>query len=78
MSRFKLCSLDANTNCKADPCDQMKCAAEKGLLACKDCSKYPCEDATVGDRRSKIHTNVYSADNITWAILPFVPGQYGN
>lgn len=64
--------------CKADPCDQMKCAAEKGLSACKDCSKYPCEDATVGDRRSRIHTNMYSADDITWAILPFVPGQYGN
>ena len=35
-----------------------------------------CKDATVADGRSRIHTDSYSADDITWGILPFVPGQY--
>lgn len=64
--------------CKDDPCDQMKCAAEKGFSTCKECNVYPCKNATVGDQRSRIHIDVYYADDITWGILPFVPGQYGN
>lgn len=64
--------------CNDDECDQKKCAKEKGISACMDCKEYPCKIATVGDCRSRVHTNSYAADDITWAILPFVPGQYEN
>ena len=64
--------------CKDDLCDQKKCAAEKGISACTACREYPCQNATVGDHRSRIHTDTYAADDITWGILPFVPGQYEN
>lgn len=43
-----------------------------------DCKEYPCKIATVGDCRSRVHTDIYSADDISWGILPFVPGQYEN
>lgn len=64
--------------CRDDACDQKKCATEKGISLCMNCKEYPCQNATVGECRSRIHTNVYTADDITWAILPFVPGQYEN
>lgn len=65
-----------NCHCKNDPCDQKRCAAEKGLGACKDCEEYPCMNATVGDSTSMIHTGIVMAEDVTWAILPYTPGQY--
>lgn len=54
----------------------MKCAADKGLSACTDCGAYPCPDATVGDCCQKIHTKCYTADDITYGVLPYTPFQY--
>lgn len=62
--------------CLDDLCDQKKCAAGKGLSACSQCPSYPCPQATVGDERSNIHVQSYSADDITWGVLPYVPFQY--
>lgn len=61
---------------KDDLCDQMKCAGSKNLAACVDCSEYPCRSATVADCRQKIHTDTYTADDITYGILPYTPYQY--
>ena len=60
---------------KDDLCDQMKCATNKGLAACVDCCEYPCRNATVADCRQKIHTDSYTADDITYGILPYMPYQ---
>lgn len=62
--------------CKDDPCHAKSCAPVKGLAECKDCVDFPCIKATAADCRSMIHTQVHSADEITWAILPYVPYQY--
>ncbi|MCH5270845.1 MAG: DUF3788 family protein [Lachnospiraceae bacterium] len=70
--------LSDNCHCKDNPCDQKRCAAEKKIKNCRDCAEYPCINATVGDNTSMIHTNAYLADDITWAILPYVPMQYEN
>lgn len=59
-----------------DPCDQIKCANEKGFELCTACDKYPCANATVAS--SKIEAKNTLADDITWGILPYVPYQYGN
>ena len=55
-------------------CEPLKCLQHKQLYNCFDCEKYPCEQATVGYRRLE-HKNI-SADDVTWAILPYVPRQY--
>ena len=34
------------------------------------------QHATAADFRSMVHTEVHLADEITWAILPYVPLQY--
>ena len=62
--------------CKDDPCHAKKCAPGKGLSECKDCPNYPCPEATVGDCAQKIHTASYTAEEITWAILPYTPFPY--
>lgn len=62
--------------CRDEPCTQMKCAAGKGLSACTECSEYPCPNATVGDCCQKIHTGCYTADDITYGVLPYTPFQY--
>ena len=58
-------------------CDQKKCAKEKRFDKCIDCSKYPCDKATAG-RPPRIEIKSNLADDVTWAILPYVDGQYGN
>jgi len=58
-------------------CHQRKCATEKGLTRCTDCSEYACSKATVG-WPPVIEARDISADDVTWAILPYVDGQYGN
>lgn len=64
--------------CQGDPCHAKACAAERGLAKCGECPEHPCIRATTSDRLSMIHTEVHDADEITWGILPYVPGQYGN
>ena len=58
-------------------CYQRKCASEKGIARCMDCLEYPCNKATVG-WTPVIEARSISADDVTWAILPYVDGQYGN
>ena len=58
-------------------CDQRKCAKDKGVPRCVDCSEYNCGKATVG-WPPVIEAKSISADDVTWAILPYVEGQYGN
>ncbi|MDE7248645.1 MAG: DUF3795 domain-containing protein, partial [Lachnospiraceae bacterium] len=55
-------------------CDPLKCLRENQLNICFDCESYPCEQATVGYRQLE-HKNI-SSDDVTWAILPYVPHQY--
>jgi hypothetical protein len=58
-------------------CPQRECAAEKGAGKCLDCSEYDCGKATAGYQKG-IEARSISADDVTWAILPYVKGQYGN
>jgi len=55
-------------------CDPLKCLPQKQLNTCLDCMQYPCELSTVGYRR--LEHKKLSADDVTWAILPYVPYQY--
>ncbi len=66
-----------NCHCNRDGnelCEPLKCLHKKQLSTCFDCVKYPCEQATVGYRQLE-HKNI-SADDVAWAILPYVPYQY--
>ncbi|MCL2002406.1 MAG: DUF3788 family protein [Oscillospiraceae bacterium] len=58
-------------------CEQKKCASAKGLDKCVHCGEYPCDNATAG-WPPKIEPKHILADDVTWAILPYVDGQYGN
>lgn len=55
-------------------CEPLECLYIKKLNTCFDCSEYPCEQSTVGYNQLE-HKNI-SADDVTWAILPYVPYQY--
>ncbi len=55
-------------------CAPLKCLHQNHLNICFDCENYPCEQATVGYRKLE-HKNI-SSDDVTWAILPYVPHQY--
>lgn len=55
-------------------CEPLKCLHKKQLASCHQCEVYPCEQATVGYRLLE-HRSI-SADDVTWAILPYVPHQY--
>lgn len=73
------CSGCATPNCycyrdEYGLCEPLKCLHTKQLNTCFDCAKYPCEQATVGYRQLE-HKSI-SADDVTWAILPYVPYQY--
>jgi formylmethanofuran dehydrogenase subunit E len=63
-------------NKETKDCNRLNCAREKGFEACFDCSDYPCGNC--GIVTGEIVANSTLADDITWAILPFVDGQYGN
>lgn len=65
------------TEVEGNLCEQLKCAAEKGLDKCLKCNEYPCQMAPVG-LRGKIEAKSMLADDVTWAILPYVHEQYGN
>ena len=71
-----LCNGCSNKNFE-EPCPQKKCAAKKGVRRCAECPEYDCGKATAGIR-GKIEPKSLSADDITWAILPYVSRQYGN
>lgn len=60
-----------------NPCEQKNCAAQKGVGKCLNCPDYDCGKATAGYRRGIEARNI-SADDVTWAILPYVDRQYGN
>jgi len=64
---------------KAD-CTQLKCAAKKGLSTCQDCHKYyPEGECSPGvSHAHDIEPRSRTADDVTWAILPYVSDQYGN
>lgn len=72
------CSGCGTSGCHTNDelCDQLKCAKEKGCDTCVACKEYPCSNATAAS--SKIEAKSILADDVTWAILPFVPNQYGN
>ena len=55
-------------------CEPLKCHKEKKINNCAECENYPCEKATVGYRDLE-HRDI-SADDVTCAILPYVPKQY--
>ena len=59
-------------------CDSLKCAAENGVDKCQNCRQNPCDKAhnLCHGLKPKIHTNHILADDATWAILPYVCGQY--
>jgi len=61
--------------CKGSSCDPQKCAAEKNVV-CNKCNEFPCFKVGFSNPIMKIHTNIISADDVTLAILPFVPMQY--
>ncbi len=66
--------------CRSKPedelCEALKCAGARGLEKCLDCADYPCPIAPVVS--SKLEARSMLADDVTWAILPYVPDQYGN
>ncbi len=70
------CSGCGTIGCHTQLCDQLKCAKEKGCDTCVSCRQYPCSNATAG--YSKLEAKSILADDVTWAILPYVPYQYGN
>lgn len=59
-----------------DLCDQMKCAKIKGVNKCLDCKEYHCAISPVVN--CKIEAKSISAEDVTWAVLPYVHNQYGN
>lgn len=59
-----------------DLCDQLKCAQNKGSAKCLNCNEYPCSISPVVN--CKIEAKSILADDVTWAILPYVHNQYGN
>ena len=63
------CCCDGNTLC-----EPLKCLHVKQSNTCFDCINYPCEQATVGYNQLE-HKSI-SANDVTWAILPYVPYQY--
>jgi len=71
---------DYSRNCpggyKGTACEANDCVKGQGLEGCPDCMNYPC--GKTGQISCGIDARSISADDITWLILPFVDGQYGN
>jgi hypothetical protein len=57
--------------------DSAHCRKEKGIDKCWSCESYTSCMKTAG-WPPEIHTRIITADAVTWAILPYVKGQYGN
>lgn len=67
----------SNCHCYHDGnalCEPLQCLHTKQLTTCFECVEYPCAQATVGYRQLEHKT--ISADDVIWAILPYVPYQY--
>jgi len=58
-------------------CSKHKCMANNSVDKCKDCSQYPCYNEST-HKFYQIHSMRISADDVTKAILCYIPGQYGN
>jgi hypothetical protein len=67
--------------CSGDDCDSSdvdtKCRIGNGYEKCSSCDKYSTCTKSAG-WPPKIHTRIITADQVTWAILPYVKAQYGN
>jgi hypothetical protein len=63
-------------NAKFD-CHQRKCSKERGIPLCRDCANH-CDKATAGWAHTIEDVRNISADDVTWAILPYTRMQYGN
>lgn len=61
---------------KNDLCDQLKCAKTKGVDRCLDCKEYHCSISPVIN--CIIEPKSILAEDVTWAVLPYVHNQYGN
>jgi hypothetical protein len=70
------CSGCGTPECHAQSCEKHQCADENGVTACVSCKKYPCSDATAG--YAELGARSILGQDVTWAILPYVPNQYGN
>jgi len=57
--------------------DSTYCRKGKGIDKCQVCENYSTCLKTAG-WPPKIHTRTITADQVTYAILPYVKGQYGN
>jgi len=57
-------------------CPNLKCPKSNGLTACFECGEFPCGKS--GGVTCGIEARNTSTDDITWAVLPYVDGQYGN
>ncbi len=71
---------ESNCNgCHFPDCDadSAYCRKEKGIEKCLDCIDYSTCTKTAG-WPPEIHTRTITASQVTWAILPYVKGQYGN
>lgn len=57
--------------------ESAQCRKGKGIEKCSACDNYSTCPKTAG-WPPEIHTRTITADQVTWAILPYVKGQYGN
>ena len=60
--------------CASEPCDALKCQSAHNLPDCPSCEDFPCDKSTVG--YNKLEHRALSADDVTWAILPYAPYRY--
>ena len=62
---------------KTGRCEPFTCRKKKGVATCMECHEFGTCQPQAG-LRGKIEAKSISADDVTWAILPYVDGQYGN
>lgn len=76
---LKLCPGCSNGGYDGEnnPCWQKKCTKEKKISRCQECLEYKDCTPQVGYRQG-IEAKSILADDVTWAILPYVDDQYGN
>ncbi len=54
--------------------EPIKCSRQKGFENCFQCKNYPCGQSTIG--YGQLEHKSISADDVTYAVLPYVPYQY--
>ena len=77
MMRCPGCRDNQFRDFEGDPCVQKTCAARKGIAKCRECDEFESCKPQSG-LRGKIEARDILADDVTWAILPYVHEQYGN